>query len=474
MTNCGNLFDICNNSINQQCIYGAFLLIFCIIFLLFNIMGFIKMTKIYQKIKYENLILLSCLFQTLIIIAILFFNKEYFFDFFYFIQLLMIISILKNFIKLLFGIDNNNLCLKINMYMLIFLNIFFLLLMIYIYFIYNIDSNFDTFKKIAQLTYRICYMIINFLLTIFGYYLLDLLKKKKKKSKSKNKNDKNRISNNSDNYNNSLFNNNSLNINISGINNSNLLNENNNNRDSNFSKENNNNNSNYSNNTSHKNSVILNIYNTGFYITKRKQILIIISLNLACSIIQLIFNFFKSFILNFKENNEYDLIPKNTFSILFYYFFIFICIVNVIVNFFSFYWSNRETYDKDKPKLISDGEFIRITKYSKKPEFLEKLINDQGNSSNNESFYNFNYNKKNNSNDFDYESIDSDFIYNNNNKNNNYNLKRTFLERNKINENEKNEVIFFPISETIEDEEINKNKKKRKSTMDYENRNSLQ
>ena len=475
MTDCGNLFKICNNSINQQCIYGVFLLIFSIIFLLFNLMGFIKMTKIYKKLKFENLVLSSCFIQTLIIIFILLFNKEYCFDAFYFIQLMMIISILKNFIKLLFNIDNNNICLRFNIYMLYFINIFFLLFMLYIYFIYKEDSNFDKSKKYVQLIYRICYMIINVLLTIFGRKLLKLLKKKKKKSKSKNKNDKNRISNNSNNYNYSLFNNNSLNINISGINNSNLSNENNNNnRDSNFSKENNNdnyNNSNYSNNTSHKNSVIFNIYNTGFYITKRKQILLIISLNLACSIIQFIFNLFKNFILNFDENQEYEVIPKDTLSILFYYFFIFICIVNVIVNFFSFYWSNRETYEIDKPKLLTDGEFIRITKYSKNPEFLEKLINEQGNS-NNESFYNFNYNKKNNSNDYDYESIDSDLIYNNNNKNNN--LKRTFLERNKINENVKNEENFFPISETIEDEEINKNKKKRKSTMDYENRNSLQ
>ena len=476
MTNSGYLFDICNNSINQQCIYSVFLLIFSIIFLLFNLMGFIKMTKIYQKLVYENMILLSCFFQTLIIIIILFINKEYCFDFFYFIQLSMIISILKNFIKLLFKIDNNNYCFLFNIYMLSIINICFLLLMLYIYFIYKENDNFDNLKKIVQLTYRICYMIINFLLTIFGYKLLNLLNKKKKKSKSKNKDDKNRISNNSNNINNSLFNNNNFNINISEINNSNLLNESNNKRDSNFSKENNNNN--YSNNTSHKNSVILNIYNTGFYITKKKQIFLIITLNLTCSIFQFIFNLIKNFILKkkFEKNEKYDVIPNKTSSIIIYYVFIFICIVNVIVNFFSFYWSNKETYDKDKPKILTEGEFIRITKHSKKPEFLEKLINDQGNSSNNESFYNFNYNKKNNSNDYDYESIDSELIYNNNNNNNknNNNLKRTFLERNKINENEKNEEIFFPIIETIEDEEINKNKKKRKSTMDYENRNSLQ
>jgi hypothetical protein len=148
-------------------------------------MGFIKMTKIFKKIKFENLVLFSCLIQTVIIIIILFFNKEYCFDAFYFIQLMMIISILKNFIKLLFKIDNNNYCFLFNIYMLSIINICFLLLMLYIYFIYKENDNFDNLKKIVQLTYRICYMIINFLLTIFGYKLLNLLNKKKKKSKSK-------------------------------------------------------------------------------------------------------------------------------------------------------------------------------------------------------------------------------------------------------------------------------------------------
>jgi len=76
MSYCENLFNIClNQKIYQKCIYGVILLIFSIIFLIFNLMGFIRMTKIYKKLVYENSILLLCLFQTIIIIIILFFNK---------------------------------------------------------------------------------------------------------------------------------------------------------------------------------------------------------------------------------------------------------------------------------------------------------------------------------------------------------------------------------------------------------------
>ena len=468
MSYCENLFNIClNQKIYQKCIYIVILLIFSIIFLIFNLMGFIRMTKIYKKLVYENSILLLCLFQTIIIIIILFFNKEYFFDLFYFIQLMMIISILKQFIKLLFKIDNKNNCLKFNIVLLICINTFFLLLMIYIYFIYKEDSNIDKYKKITQLTYRICYMIINVLLTTFGCKLLKLIKKKKKKVKFKN--DNNRISTNNNSYNDSIFNSN-LNINISDVNNSNLLNETN--RNSNLQNENNKNNN--SNNTSHKNSIIFNIYNTGFYITKKKQILIIVTLNLVCSILQFIFNLTKSFILidKFEENEHYEINPNDTISIFIYYFFIFICIVNVIVNYFSFYWSNREIYNENKEKLLTNGEIIRITKFSKKPEFLEKIINEQGNNSNNESFYNFSYNKNYNNNVNDYESIESDLIFND--ENNKNNLKRTFLEKKKNKKEKKYEDNLFPTIESEEDEVPNKNKQKRKSTMDYENRNSLQ
>jgi len=175
------LIETCSSSkINQQCVYGISLFLFCIIFLIFNIMGFIKMTKIYKKLVYENLILLSCFIQTLIIIIILLCNKEYYFDLFYFIQLMMIISILKKFIKVLFNIDNENYCLKFNIFLLELLNLIFFFFMIYIYFIYNENNNFDKLKKFVQLSYRICYMIINLLLTIFGCKILEILNKKKK------------------------------------------------------------------------------------------------------------------------------------------------------------------------------------------------------------------------------------------------------------------------------------------------------
>ena len=189
---------------------------------------------------------------------------------------------------------------------------------------------------------------------------------------------------------------------------------------------------------------------------------------------QFIFNLTKSFILidKFEENEHYEINPNDTISIFIYYFFIFICIVNVIVNYFSFYWSNREIYNENKEKLLTNGEIIRITKFSKKPEFLEKIINEQGNNSNNESFYNFSYNKNYNNNGNDYESIESDLIFND--ENNKNNLKRTFLEKKKNKREKKYEDNLFPTIESEEDEVPNKNKQKRKSTMDYENRNSLQ
>ena len=72
------------------CYFGDFFLVFGICLFIFNISAFIKMTKYYGKMNFENTILLLSSIQSIAILIKMFFSSNYFICIFLFIQILSI------------------------------------------------------------------------------------------------------------------------------------------------------------------------------------------------------------------------------------------------------------------------------------------------------------------------------------------------------------------------------------------------
>ena len=85
------------------CYFGYIVLFFGFILLLFNILAFIKMTKYYGKMNFENSILLLSSLQSIMIIIQMIITRNYFICFFLFIQILSMYLINNKFKKISVG-----------------------------------------------------------------------------------------------------------------------------------------------------------------------------------------------------------------------------------------------------------------------------------------------------------------------------------------------------------------------------------
>ena len=82
------------------CYFGYFFLLFGIFVFIFNISAFIKMTKYYGKMNFENTILLLSSIQSISILMKMFFSSNYFICIFLFIQILSIFLLNNKFRKI--------------------------------------------------------------------------------------------------------------------------------------------------------------------------------------------------------------------------------------------------------------------------------------------------------------------------------------------------------------------------------------
>ena len=107
-----------------------------------------------------------------------------------------------------------------------------------------------------------------------------------------------------------------------------------------------------------------------FYHIKRKQNKCLFLINLICSIIELAFTFIRFFVLD-KEflNHKYKIIAITFRSEIIFYVYILICIINISVIFFCFYFYIRRQYSADTKvfkkhpsKQIIDDDFIEEQK----------------------------------------------------------------------------------------------------------------
>ena len=96
-----NFIDECFKShIENICYFGFFDLLLGVVFLIFNFYGFFKMTHFFQKIKFENMLLLLSLVQLILFLIAMVFLIRIFIYLFIFIQIFVLFLMNYKFINL--------------------------------------------------------------------------------------------------------------------------------------------------------------------------------------------------------------------------------------------------------------------------------------------------------------------------------------------------------------------------------------
>jgi hypothetical protein len=164
-----NFLETClNSSFPNICYYGFFNLLLGVVFAIFNCYGFIKMTRFFHKIKFENMLLLLSLIQLILFLIAMVLVYSIFFYLFIFIQIGIILLINKKFVNLSKGFLDIKLPWLNSM--IIIINIIYLVSLIVLYAL-SLDNYISRYYYIIEL-------ISSIMLTIYGCKFLNLIKKK--------------------------------------------------------------------------------------------------------------------------------------------------------------------------------------------------------------------------------------------------------------------------------------------------------
>ena len=164
-----NFLKTClNSSLPNICYYGFFNLLLGVVFAIFNCYGFIKMTRFFHKIKFENMLLLLSLIQLILFLIAMVLVYSIFFYLFIFIQIGIILLINKKFVNLSKGFLDIKLPWLNSM--IIIINIIYLVSLIVLYAL-SLDNYISRYYYIIEL-------ISSIMLTIYGCKFLNLIKKK--------------------------------------------------------------------------------------------------------------------------------------------------------------------------------------------------------------------------------------------------------------------------------------------------------
>ena len=378
----GNFIIQCkNNSLfDSSCAFGILVLIISIILLLLNLLAFIKMTKFYKKMNFENTIILLSIFQTIILETVLISSYDIIFESFFLVQIFIISLIIRKFNIL--ASDPKTFFEKNGVFIL--LNFF----NISIFLIYPLYLNiFRGHHLYVKLFYRIYHGITTCILTYYCRFFINLVGKYK------------------ENYLKSYYNFYEANLYINNNettdtkNNDNMIENNNkesldcnhqNNINDNKSKSNSINTTgtdNENEKTNDEKGKKVKKKGERFYHEKKKQIRYLFSVNLLCAFIEICFTIIRNFILyDYYENDDYyKTIPNSTKGEIIYFFYLIVCLLNVSVNYLCFFFFIRNQYSRQQKKFIKspdkkilDENFIEEEKNIKKsnnPEVNSFLFN---------------------------------------------------------------------------------------------------
>jgi len=339
--NTGNFIDRCtNNSLSDEsCIMGIVTLIITFFPLLFNVYAFVKMTMFYKKLNFENSIILVSAIEIFILEFALTTSLDVFLQFFFFIQIILTSFLIKKFANLIKDMQS----LFKNNFFFISLNVInFLIFIAYLVFmIITEDSNF-----IINLVYKIFYFITTCVLSYSCIFMNKLIEKHKKEY--------------IENYN-SFFDPSLLNISSKDLSDigsiTDVDNKDNNTPNSSENKD---------------KDIDADSEREGeeFYRIKRKQNKCLYIINLGCALLEMTFTILRFTLL--KEDfidHKYKIVPLTLSSEIIYYVYLLICLINISVIFFCFYYYIRRQYSRDTKvykkrlsKKLFDDAFIEQQK----------------------------------------------------------------------------------------------------------------
>ena len=329
---------------DKSCITGIVISVITAIPLFLNVYAFAKMTMLYKKINFENGIILISAIEIFILQFALTLSLDFLLQSFFFLQIITISLLIKKFSNLFKDMKS---IFKKNIFFIL-LNIINLSIFI-LYIIFMIKSHEKIY--IINLSYKIFYLISVCILSFICIFTNKVISQHKKEY--------------IENYNN-FFDPNLLNIENNELNELGSI-DYDNDVDYNIGSSSNSNNKDINN---QENEKAKKQKGERFYHIKRKQNKCLFLINLICSIIELVFTFIRFFVLD-KEflNHKYKIIAITFRSEIIFYVYILICIINISVIFFCFYFYIRRQYSADTKvfkkhpsKQIIDDDFIEEQK----------------------------------------------------------------------------------------------------------------
>ena len=330
-----NLISICldSNFKNLNCLLGTSEIIFSLIIIIITIVGLKHLLNYYEKISLEIGLLLFSIVQIILLDIIIIIPYDILFECFFFVQICHISITIRKFIMItkqdISKIKENLSFIIINIINILVFTFFILSLL---------DIFLGAYYIYIQCSIRVYYFITAIILTVICRALIKKIKNYEKRNESYELHLKTKNSENS------------------------------------FNNDNSNSNSN----------IILSFHNKEwmYFSMRERQIIPLYILDLICSFLQMSFIISKHFFLeNYFDNNVFKIKASNNNGYIIYYIYLFICYLNVLVNYFCFYWVVRDQYNNSneisklnkKKKKVIDDKFI--TKEIIKNEEDKKEIN---------------------------------------------------------------------------------------------------
>ena len=410
----GNFIIQCINIsiFDESCLLGSSVLIISIILLVLSIKAFIKMTKFYKKMNFENTIILLSILQTIILQSVLITSYDIFFESFFLLQIFIISLIIRKFNILAKDpktfFDKNWIFIVLNV-----LN--FLIFLIYPLYL-NIFKGKHLYVKLFYrifhasttciLSYYCCFFVKltakykeNYLNSYYSFYEEKLInddtyennnndnnninKNDKDKDKDKDKEedkDKDKEEDKEENKEENIDENKEEDKKEDKEEKKEEEKEDEKDKgepkDKDINKEKNNENDINDISKSNTKSRINIKKGEEFYRKKKKQISYLYSVNLFCAFIEICFTITRNFIIHEQYlDDDYKTIPKTTGGDIIYYIYLIVCFCNVSVNYLCFYYYIRHQYSYSKipkkfirapEKKILDNNFIEEVENTKK------------------------------------------------------------------------------------------------------------
>ena len=345
-----NFFEKCVNEslLSLNCILGSSIFSLSILVISFNFFAFYKLFKFFHKVNFETSLILFNIIQLIIIQLLIITCYAILIECFIVVQIGMLTWIIRKFNILL---KNPIKFFKKNK-LFLFLNILNISLIIYYIALLFIKDSVN-FNYPIILFHTFFSLFCSLILVIYSCSLINKIKKINKSEKESPQ----KIIAPSDQVNNAL-----------------LVNKDNN--ESNKSKE------------------------LIFYSKRERQIKPLFKINFICTFLEFSFVLSIRFIPNINfEKDIYKIIPESVMSHIFYYLFIFVCIMNTFTNFFCFFWGIKKQYkiSLEVKKVIMTHNNLKQQKKEignnmDAPNLIEENIEDSVDKSYNNNYDNNDFN----------------------------------------------------------------------------------